>query len=102
MYYDLHAVDQVFYIKILNQKVPHHTFQIFTVLRDEQRCLTLDIVVYIYYLKSKNTRKQKVQKGGNLIVVQNHAMDSQMRRKLKNKWLRPYILVMYIISGLSA
>lgn len=64
MHYDLRAVDQVLHTKILNQEVPRHTLQIFTALRDERRCLASDAVAYIHYQKSKNTRKQKVPKGG--------------------------------------
>ena len=54
------------------------------------------------YQKSKNTKKQKIPKEGDLVVVRNHAVDSQKGRKLESRWLGPRILVSYTASGLSA
>lgn len=102
MHYHLRAVDQVLHSKIFDQELPRHTLQIFTALRDERRCLASDAVAYIHYQKPKNTRKKKVPKEEDLVVVQNHAVDSQKGIKLESRWLGPRILVSYTASGLSA
>lgn len=102
MHYDLRAVDQVLHTETLDQEVPRHIRQIFTALRDERRCLASDAVAYVHYQKSRNARKQKIPKEGDLVVVRNHAVHSQKGRKLESRWLGPRILVLYTASGLSA
>lgn len=101
MHYDLHAVNQVLHMETLDQEVPRHTHQIFTALRDERRCLASNAVAYMHYQKSKNMRKQKITKEGDLVVVRNHAVNSQKGRKLESRWLGPCILVSYTSLGLS-
>ena len=93
MHYDLRAVDQVLHTETLDQEVPRHTHQIFTALRDERRCLASDAMAYVHYQKSRNARKQKIPKEGDLVVVRNHAVDSQKGRELESRWLGPRILV---------
>ena len=102
MHYDLRTIDQVLHTGMLDQEVSRHTHQIFTALRDKQRCLASDAMAYLHYQKSENTRKQKIPKEGDLVIVRNHAVDSQKGRKLESRWLGPRILVSYTASGLSA
>lgn len=71
-------------------------------LRDENRCLSADASAYIHYQRSKNERRQRLPKEGDLVVVRNHAVDSQKGRKLEGRWLGPRILVSYTASRLSA
>lgn len=56
----------------------------------------------MHYQKSRNARKQRIPKEGNLVVVRNHAVDSQKGRNLESRWLGPRILVSYTAFGLSA
>lgn len=84
------------------QETPRHTQQIFMALRDENRCLSAEASAYIHYYRSKNERRQRLLKEGDLVVVRNHAVDSQKGRKLEGRWLGPRILVSYTASKLSA
>lgn len=70
-------------------------------LRDKNKCLSTDASAYIHYQRSKNERKQRLPKEGDLVVVRSHAVDSQKGRKLEGRWLRPQILVSYTASRLS-
>lgn len=49
MHYDLRAVNQVLHTEMLDQEVPRDTHQIFTALKDEERCLASDAVAYVHY-----------------------------------------------------
>lgn len=71
-------------------------------LRDEKKCLASEAASYTHYLKSVRERKQKIPKPGNLVLVRNHAVDTQRGRKLEAKWLGPRILVSYSASKVSA
>lgn len=84
------------------QETPRHTQQIFMALCDENRCLSADASAYIHYQRSKNEKRQRLPKEGDLVVVRNHAVDSQKGRKLEGRWLGPQILVLYTASRLSA
>ena len=71
-------------------------------LRDENRCLSADASAYLHYQRLKNEKKQRLPKEGDLVVVRNHAVDSQKGRKLEWRWFGPRILVLYTASRLSA
>lgn len=102
MHYNLRTVDQVLHTEMLDREIPRHTHHIFPALRDERRYLASDAAAYVHYQKSRNARKQKIPKEGDLVVVRNHAVGSQKGRKLEGRWLGPRILVLYTPSGLSA
>lgn len=77
MHHDLGPVDQVLHTEMLDQGVPHHNYQVFMALGDEQRCLASDAVTYEHYQKSRLASKQRIAKERGLVVVRNHAVDSQ-------------------------
>ena len=102
MHSDLRPADQALHTEMLDQEGPCHIYQIFTALRDGQRCLASDAVAYVHYQKSRNASKQIIPKERYLVVVRNHTVDSQKGRKLESRWFGPRILVSYTASGLSA
>ncbi len=69
-------------------------------LRDEKKCLASEAVAYTHYLKGMCGRRQKIPNPGDLVLVRNHAVDSQRGRKLEAKWLGPRLLVLYSASKL--
>ncbi len=71
------------------------------VLRDEKKCLACEAAAYTHHLKGICGRRQKIPTPGDLVLVRNHAVDSQRGRKLEAKWLGPRILVSYSASKLT-
>lgn len=71
-------------------------------LRNENKCLAANTLAYIHYQRSKNERRQRLSKEGDLIIVRNHVVDSQKRRKLEGCWLGPHILISYTSARLLA
>lgn len=47
-------------------------------------------------------KKQKIPELGDLILVKNHAIESQKERKLKAKWFGPRIFDLYLASKFLA
>ena len=70
-------------------------------LWDENRCLASEASAYSHYKKGQRKRRQRIPKTGNLILVRNHAVDGQKRRKLESKWLGSRLLVSLSLLGLT-
>lgn len=103
MHYYLRSVDRVLHMKILDQEAPRHKYRIlqhWEMSSDAWR--QMHAVPSVHFQKSWNTRKHRIPKEGDLVVMRNHAVDSQKERKLESRWLGLRILVSYTAPGLSA
>ena len=83
------------------EEAPYHQQQISMVLRDEKKCLASEAAAYTHHLKGMCGRRQKIPTPGDLVLLRNHAVDSQRGRKLEAKWLGPRTLVSYSASKLT-
>lgn len=102
IYFDISATPLPDQFEAEIKEVPFYQQQIFMALRDEKKCLASEAAAYIHYLKSVRKRKQKIPEPRDLVLVRNHAVNSQRGRKLEAMWLGPRILVSYSASKVSA
>ena len=78
---------------VMEEGLPDHQIQIYTALRDKNKCLASEAAAYTSYSRGRKLRQQRIPEPGDLVVVRNHAVDKQHGRKLEAKWLGPRMLV---------
>ena len=98
IHFDVFAASIPNRFKAKIEEAPHHHQQIFMALRDKKKCFASEAAAYTYYIKGIRKRRQKILKPGDLVLVRNHAVDSQRERKLETKWPGLWILVSYFAS----
>ena len=76
----------------IEKSISIHQHQIFMALRDENKLLSAEAASYSHYSRGRRVRQQRIPAPGDLVVVRNHAINSQKGKKLESKWLRPRLL----------
>ena len=103
LYFDTDMAPLPDYPEALQEELPAHQIQIYTAFRDENILLASEAAAYSSHLQAsrRNQRKSTIPNPGDLVIVRNHAVDSQHGRKLEKRWLGPRLLTRMTGSGLS-
>ena len=80
-------------IKLVEQPLPDHQYQLLAALRDENRLLSSEVASYSHHYHKLAQQRQRIPEPGDLVLVRNHQVDNQRGRKLEARWLGPRLLV---------
>lgn len=84
------------------EEASYNNHRIFMVPQDEKKCFASEATAYTYYVKGIQERWQKIPELDDLVLVRNHAVDSQREWKLEAKLPELRILLLYLASKLTA
>ena len=86
---------------IIDESFSKHQYQLFTILKDEQRLLEKEVASYIHNYEQQRERKQKISKKDDLIMIRNHAVNNQKNKKFEFRWLKSRFLIKWIKNDKS-
>ena len=70
---------------VIDESLSEHQYQLFTVLRNEQRLLEEEVASYTHSYEQQRKRKQRISKKNDLVMIRNHAVNNQKDRKLESR-----------------
>lgn len=70
-------------------------------LTNQKKCFASEAAAYIYYFNEICGKRQKIPNPDDLVLIRNHAIDSQREQKLEPKQLETRLMVLYFLSKLT-